>query len=113
MSSESVEDPTQIEAAVAYLIASPGSDSCSTPSPLICNDTSENQDCTTKTDRNSYSHAPLHLKVKPLKRAITAPDYKTMCQKRRKSSPEKSSLPTSPPYQCSKISEISVSTKDR
>lgn len=111
MSSESVEDPTQIEAAVAYLIASPVSDNCSTPSPHKCNDTSENQDCTTKTDKDSYSHTPLHLKVKPLKRAITAPDYKAVSQKRRKSSQEKSSLTASPPYQCPKITEISVSTK--
>lgn len=108
---EGVEDPSQIEAAVAYLIASPKSNNCST-SPLT--NSIETQDCKTKTDySNSYSHKTgFPLRVKTLKRPSTT-DLPTIIQKRRRSSPDKSPSPASPPYHRPKITEISVSTEDR
>nr|UTE95860.1 met1 [Lasioderma serricorne] len=109
---ESVEDPDQLKEAISHLItnlASPGPEVCSSPSPQM---TIENQDCTSKTEFNkSYSssrNCPLNIHLKPLKRPITTYEVTATSQKRKKGSPTKS-----PPYQRSKITEISVSTEDR
>lgn len=110
-----VEDPSQIEQAVQYLISSPGPNiSRALRSPSVdSNKSFESQDCKTKTDYNkSYSarSPPYHVLVKPPPKRPPSTDLPAVVQqhKRRRNSPERQ------PYrQHQKISEISVSTEDR
>lgn len=111
-----MEDPSQIEAAVAYLISSPGPNiSRSLRSPSVdSNKSFESQDCKTKTDYNkTYSSRspPYHVLVKPPPKRPPSTELPAVVHqhKRRRNSPERQQNYN----RHQKISEISVSTEDR
>lgn len=101
--SEEVEDPQQLEAAIAHLVTnlpSPDSEHGSSSSPRSG---VEIQDC--NTDSHSTSH-PWYLKMKTVKRPPNS-SQETNSYKRHKSSQESTALPSSTTKSYPSITEVS------
>lgn len=87
-----VEDPQQVEQAVAHLMCnlpSPGSDRRSTPSPLVHY---ENQDCTNLTNTvTEHSNKPYQVRIKTVTKRPPSTDIQVdanLNNKRQKTSPQ-------------------------
>jgi len=110
---QSVEDPQQLELAIAHLVTnlpSPGSESRSTPSPRSA---FENQDCPNTADRHTYSpNPPFTLKVKTVSKRPPSTDLGTNLYKRHKvASDHHTHLQSSPPYQRPTVADIAHKEK--
>ncbi|KYB28289.1 Circadian locomoter output cycles protein kaput-like Protein [Tribolium castaneum] len=115
-SSQSVEDPQQVEAAIVHLIAnlpSPGSDQRSTPSPRVYGNVNENQDCSTPTE-NSPTKPYYKLKTANNKRPPSTELGTNIytSSKRQRTSPQLSPMSSLPPYpNRTQITEVTQQTE--
>ncbi|KAF2899287.1 hypothetical protein ILUMI_06889 [Ignelater luminosus] len=105
-STPSVEDPQQLELAIAHLVTnlpSPGSESRSTPSPRSA---FENQDC--PAERHTYSpNPPLAIRVKTVSsKRPPSTDLGMNMYKRHKVASEHTHLQSPPPYQRPNVGDI-------
>ncbi|KAK4877506.1 hypothetical protein RN001_010012 [Aquatica leii] len=105
---QSVEDPQELELAIAHLVTnlplSPGSECRSTPSPQSA---FENQDCPNSEDRHRYSpNLPQPLRIKTVVKRPPSTDLGTNVYKRRKAASEHIHIQPSPPYQRPIVEDI-------
>ncbi|KAF5305308.1 hypothetical protein FQA39_LY09273 [Lamprigera yunnana] len=105
---QSVEDPQELELAIAHLVTnlplSPGSECRSTPSPQSA---FESQDCQNSQDRHRYSpNLPQPLRIKTVLKRPPSTDLGTNLYKRRKAVSEHIHIQSSPPYQRPIVEDI-------
>ncbi|KAJ8924626.1 hypothetical protein NQ315_000776 [Exocentrus adspersus] len=96
-----VEDPQQVEQAVAHLmhnLPSPGSENRSSPSPLVHH---ENQDCINIRNTTTENSNKQHLRIKTVVKRPPSTDIQVdanLNNKRQKTSPQVSPVHISSPY---------------